>query len=90
MKSQQPPESGGASGPRLHIHAIEAGPERSSEGSAVRWTWCYVEPDSGVELFSNETYATSEGAADYARRAYPDVPFADDDKSREVSGDGSD
>ena len=42
------------------------------------WTWCYVEPDDGVELYSNETYARVDDAKDWARRAYPDVPFAED------------
>jgi hypothetical protein len=42
------------------------------------WTWSYVEPEHDVELYSNETYATAEGAKDWARRAYPDVPFGDD------------
>jgi hypothetical protein len=40
------------------------------------WTWCYVEPENGVRLYSNETYATADDAKDWARRAYPDVPLA--------------
>ncbi|MDQ4097608.1 MAG: hypothetical protein M3144_07055 [Actinomycetota bacterium] len=41
------------------------------------WTWCYVDPAHDIELFSNETYESSETAAEWARRAYPEVPFAD-------------
>ena len=51
------------------------------------WTWCYVEPDSDVELYSNEVYPTPDDAKDWARRAYPDVPFADDEGDEE-DGDG--
>ena len=43
-----------------------------------RWRWCYCDEPTGVTLESNETYATREEAADWSRRAYPDVPFADD------------
>ena len=43
------------------------------------WTVCYVEADAGVELYSNETYATLEAAEEWARRAFPDVPFAEDE-----------
>jgi hypothetical protein len=43
------------------------------------WTWCYVEPAHDVELYSNETYTTVEDAKEWARRAYPDVPFAEDE-----------
>ena len=43
------------------------------------WTWSYVEPEVGLVLYSNETYATADGAKDLARRAYPDVPFAEDE-----------
>lgn len=70
MKNQQPPEADKAAAPALHIHSVEED----------RWTWCYVEPATGIELFSNETYATREGAVEYARRAYPDVPFADEEE----------
>ena len=42
------------------------------------WTWCYVEPENGVELYSNETYATADDAKDWARRAYPDLQLAAD------------
>ena len=76
VKNQQQPEGDEAAGPALHIHSVEAGPEQDDE----RWTWCYVEPATGIELFSNETYATREGATEYARRAYPDVPFADEEE----------
>ena len=44
------------------------------------WTWCYVEPDNGVELYSNETYATADEAKDWASRAYPDLPLAEDEQ----------
>ena len=39
------------------------------------WGWCYQEPDSGLELHSNDDYPTREEAAASARRAYPDVPL---------------
>ena len=42
------------------------------------WTWCFVEPETDVELYSNETYPTPDEAKDWARRAYPDVPFSED------------
>ena len=42
------------------------------------WTWCYVEPENGIELYSNETYTTVDDARQWARRAYPDVPLAAD------------
>jgi hypothetical protein len=42
------------------------------------WTWCYVEPETGVELYSNEMYATVDAAKEWARRAYPDVPLAEE------------
>ena len=48
-----------------------------------RWTWRYVEPEDGVELHSNETYATADDAKDWARRAYPDVPLAEDEEEQE-------
>jgi hypothetical protein len=31
-----------------------------------------------VELYGNETYATAHEARESARRAYPDVAFADE------------
>ena len=64
MKSQkrQPPRA------ELRVKAVE------DDG----WTWCYVEPESGVELYSNETYTTVDDARQWARRAYPDVPLAED------------
>ena len=64
MKSQkrQPPQA------ELRVEAVE------DDG----WTWCYVEPESGVELYSNETYPTAGDAERWARRAYPDVPLAED------------
>ncbi len=37
------------------------------------WTWSYVEPDSDIELHSNETYGSREAAVEWARRAYPDL-----------------
>ena len=54
----------------LRVEAVE------DEG----WTWCYVEPDSGVELYSNETYPTVGDARQWARRAYPDVPLTNDEE----------
>ncbi len=51
------------------------------------WAWCYVEPDNDVELFGNETYRNADEAREWARRAYPEVPFAEDDESsRDESG----
>ncbi len=47
------------------------------------WTWCYVEPDDGVELYSNETYPKVDDAKNWARRAYPDLAFADDENDDE-------
>ena len=44
------------------------------------WTVCYAEPEAGVELYSNETYATVDDAKEWARRAFPDVPFAEGDE----------
>ena len=66
MKSQksQPPRA------ELRVEAVEDG----------GWTWCYVEPETGVELYSNETYTTADGAKDWACRAYPDVPLAEDEE----------
>ena len=63
MKSHksQPPRA------ELRVEAVE------DDG----WTWCYVEPDDGVELYSNELYATVDDAKELARRAYPDVPLAE-------------
>jgi hypothetical protein len=43
------------------------------------WTWCYVEPGTDVELYSNETYASPEEAREWARRAYPDLSFGEAD-----------
>ncbi len=55
--------------PELHLDRLEE----------ERWTWRYVERETGVELHSNETFSSREAASDWARRAYPDVPFADDE-----------
>ncbi len=44
-----------------------------------RWEWRYVEREAGVELHSNENYATAEKAAEWARRAYPDLSVAGED-----------
>ena len=65
MKSQKSPQ------PRaeLRLESVEDG----------GWTWCYVEPDDGVELYSNETFSTADEAKDWARRAYPDVPLAEEE-----------
>ena len=62
VKNQQQPEGGVAS---LRVEELEGG----------RWTWCYREAD--LTLHSNETFASREAAMDWARRAYPDVPFAE-------------
>jgi hypothetical protein len=51
---------------------------QSVEGDG--WTWCYVEPEDGVELYSNETFSTADEAKNWARRAYPDLPFAEADE----------
>ena len=71
MKNQQPPDGGQGRPAQLHI-------ERYGDD---HWTWRYVEAASGVELHSNETFTSREAAADWARRAYPDVPFAEDEDS---------
>lgn len=55
---------------------------RSVEGDG--WRWCYVEPDDGVELYSNETYTTVDDAKEWASRAYPDLPFAEADDEEEA------
>ena len=65
MSSPKPPDPAGEAGAVLEIHSRPDG----------RWTWCYREPDRGVELHSNLDYPTREAAAVSARRAYPDVPF---------------
>ena len=46
------------------------------------WGWCYQEPDSGLELHSNDDYPTREEAAESARAAYPDVPLAPEAERR--------
>ncbi len=56
--------------PRPRIHLDPAGDER--------WTWRYVEDETGLELYSNETFSSRETAMEWARRAYPDVPFVDE------------
>ena len=56
--------------PQIHIDPVED----------ERWTWRYVERETGIELHSNETFSSREAAADWARRAYPDVRFADDEE----------
>ena len=69
QKSQKSPKS---HRPRaeLRVHRVE------DDG----WTVCYVEPEAGVELYSNETYATADDARAWGRRAFPDVEFAEDDR----------
>ncbi|MCA1672700.1 MAG: hypothetical protein LC799_11020 [Actinobacteria bacterium] len=57
---------------------------QSVEGDG--WTWCYVEPEDGVELYSNETFSTADEAKDWARRAYPDLPFAEADEEDAAEG----
>ena len=42
-----------------------------------RWTWCYCDSGIGLTLESNESYASREEAADWSRRAYPDLDVAD-------------
>ena len=66
MKTPRPAD------PRAQLH-IDA-----TEGD--RWTWRYVEQETGVELHSNETFSSRDVAVDWARRAYPDVPFVDDEE----------
>ena len=61
-KKRQPPQA------ELRVEAVE------DDG----WTWCYVEPENGVELYSNETYRTVDDARRWARRAYPDLELAAD------------
>jgi hypothetical protein len=56
---------------------------RVSQTEDDGWTWCYVEPEHHVELYSNETYASADVARAWARRAYPDVPFAKDQEGDE-------
>ena len=63
MKTRPSPD------PRLRVSEVEGG----------RWTWCWSDPSTDLTLFSNETYASRDEACDWARRAYPDVPFADDE-----------
>jgi hypothetical protein len=75
VSKSPPPAEGdetGGGGPRAELQVVAA---------EERWTWRYVEPDTGVELDSNETFASREAAVDWARRAYPDVPFAEDEGS---------
>ena len=42
-----------------------------------RWTWRYVENGTRIELWSNEMYGSREEAAEWARRAFPDLEVAD-------------
>ena len=67
MKSQksQPPRA------ELRVESVEDG----------GWTWCYVEPETGVEFYSNEMYTKVDDAKEWARRAYPDVPLAEDQEA---------
>ncbi len=69
MKTHQPADPR----PELHVDRLDDD----------RWTWRYVERESGLELHSNETFSSREVAVDWARRAYPDVPFADGDDEDE-------
>jgi hypothetical protein len=69
VKSHQPADAGGE--PQAELHLGEVGD---------RWAWRWVEPASGIELHSNETFATREGAKESARGAYPDVPFAGEEE----------
>jgi hypothetical protein len=61
-RKSQPPRA------ELRVEAVDG------EG----WTWCYVEPENGVELYSNEIYPTVDEAESWARRAYPDLQVAAD------------
>ena len=54
---------------QLHVEAVPGD----------RWTWRYAEAGTGIELWSNETYGSQEEAAEWARRAYPDLEVADSD-----------
>ncbi|HJP64804.1 MAG TPA: hypothetical protein VKA30_00710 [Actinomycetota bacterium] len=65
MKSAQSPDTAGAT---LRVAETEDG----------RWTWCYCEPGNDLTLYSNETFASREAAMDWAKRAYPEVPFAEE------------
>jgi hypothetical protein len=64
--------------PQLHVDSLEED----------RWTWRYVEQETGVELHSNETFSSRDVAVDWARRAYPDVLFADDEGGVGEAGEG--
>ncbi len=44
-------------------------------GPDGRWRWCYREPDNDLELYGNQSFETSDEAAESARMAYPGVPF---------------
>jgi hypothetical protein len=66
VKNEQQPE---APGPALHLRPAENG----------RWTWSYSEPATDVTLYSNETFSTREAAMDWAQRAYPEIPFAEEE-----------
>ena len=76
MKNQQRPDDGS---PSLQLESIEGG----------RWTWRYVEPSAGLELHSNETFSSRKAAMDWARRAYPDVPFAGEQDQGESESEGT-
>lgn len=54
--------------PQLHVDAVDDD----------RWTWRYVEQETGLELYSNEMFSSREIAAEWAKRAYPDVPLAEE------------
>lgn len=57
-------------GPHLRLNPVDG------DG----WTWSYVEPDSDVELHSNERYGSRDEAAEWAKRAYPDLDVADNEE----------
>ncbi len=69
MKSQPPAD--GRTGSAGEIHLARIGDHR--------WSWRYVESASDIELYCNETFSSREAAIESAGRAYPDVPFAEDD-----------
>ncbi len=64
-----PTDGAGAAPPELRVYRLDDD----------SWTWCYVEPATDVELHSNTSYASRDEATGAARRAYPDVPVADEE-----------
>jgi hypothetical protein len=81
VKNQQPTD-GGAAGPEGEV--------RLHQVSEECWTWSYVEPATGVELYSNSTFSTREAATASAGRAYPDLTVVEDKDSPKESGESGD